>query len=245
MWQTLSDRGIDFLLGQLSLICAAPGIGKSAFALALALESGAPTLYFSADSDAVTQGARAISTLTGIPMDQAKEQAKHSYGDQLGNLAVRFVFDPAPTLDLIKTQLKAFEEQYGVPPDLVVVDNITNVITGFEGNAEDPFGGLESLMDWLHQLARDTGAHVCGLHHVTGEYNNGNTPIPLRGIKGQIGRVPEMVLTLHRVTNDYGPDELNVSPVKNRANEGNPSGYGFISLQFTGETMQITDRKET
>jgi len=82
---------------------------------------------------------------------------------------------------------------------------------------------------------------VIGLHHVTGPHNDGDKPIPLSGIKGQIGRVPEMIMTLHRVPNEFGPDALNISTVKNRGGKSDPSGQDFASLEFVGETMKISD----
>ena len=131
---------------------------------------------------------------------------------------------------------------YGDYPSLVVIDNVTNVRTGVGENDDDPFSGLESLMDYLHDMARSTGACVVGLHHVTGPYNDAANPIPLSGVKGQIARVPEMVLTLHKSTADFGSDSLRVSTVKNRAGKADPSGYDFVELDFVGDTMTIKDK---
>lgn len=96
-------------------------------------------------------------------------------------------------------------------------------------------------MDYLHTMARNTGACVVGLHHVTGSYNDADKPIPLSGVKGQITRVPELVLTLHRVSEEFGPEALRVSTVKNRAGRMDPSGLDFVELEFIGDTMQIRD----
>jgi hypothetical protein len=81
------------------------------------------------------------------------------------------------------------------------------------------------------------------LHHVTGGYNDADRPIPLSGVKGQIARVPEMVLTLHKQTDVCGPDLLCVSTVKNRGGKADPSGSEYVSLTFNGDTMQIKDDK--
>lgn len=244
VWKSLESRKTRFMRGQLVLICAAPGIGKSGFISSYGINAGIPALYFSADSDQFTQTTRALSILTGDTQEKSAEALNSENPDALSRLdeqLVRWNFESQPTLDDIETSLKAYEEVYGDFPHLVVVDNITNVISGFAGNEDDPFGGLESLMDWLHKVARDTGACVVGLHHVKGDHNDGNKPIPLSGIKGQIGRVPEMVLTLHRITNDHGTDTLNVAAVKNRSGRANPSGRSFVGLEFDGETMSIRD----
>lgn len=245
VWQSLADKGTNFLRGQLALVCAAPGIGKSAFTLTYAMKAKVPTLYFSADSNAFTQLSRSVSILTGWSMERSSamiraEKLEIEAAVELDKVPASFKYDASPTLSQIEDPLEAFAQKYGEYPALVVIDNITNVILGGEGD-DDPFSGLEGFMDYLNKMARDTGSCVVGLHHVTGDYNNGNIPIPLKGIKGQIGRVPELVLTLHRIGNEYGPDQFNVSTVKNRAGQADPSGLDFVTLDFVGGTMQITD----
>ncbi len=229
------------------LVAAAPGIGKSIFALTQALKSGVPTMYFSADSDSFIQLSRAIAILTEHSVETAAkwvddEQLPVDVTNKLSSVPVRFNYKATPTLDDIELNLAAYQEVYGVYPELIIIDNITNVDT--QNGDSDPFAGLEALLDWLHSMARDTQSCVMGLHHVTGPYNDGDKPIPLSGIKNQIGRVPEMVLTLHRVPSESpsGPDTLNVSTVKNRGGRANPNGEEFVSLDFTGHSVLISDR---
>lgn len=155
------------------------------------------------------------------------------------SIPIRFNYKASPSLTDIENTMKAYDEVYGDFPTLIVIDNITNVLTG--GDDDDPFGGLESLMDYLHDMARKTGACVIGLHHVNGSYNDNDKPIPLSGIKGQIGRVPEMVLTLRRVQSEFGSDTLFVAPVKLRGGKADPSGVDAAELEFIGDTMTIRD----
>jgi len=161
---------------------------------------------------------------------------------EFDDIPIRFNYSASPTLDQIETSMRSYEEVYGDFPALVVIDNVTNVRTGGD-NDEDPFSGLESLMDYLHDMARSTAACVVGLHHVTGPFNDADKPIPLSGVKGQIARVPEMVLTLHKESDDFGPTLLNISTVKNRGGKADPSGNDFVCLEFSGDTMQIKDPK--
>ncbi|MDV6975303.1 AAA family ATPase [Mycobacterium intracellulare] len=238
----MARAGTRFLRGQLCLVCAGPGTGKSAFVLTYASRARVPTLYFSADSDAFTQLSRMQSILTGRPLSQSAEEISAERIDAVvDGVPIMFKYDASPSIQMIEDPLKAFAQKYGDYPAVVVVDNITNVRLDSGGEDDDPFSGLEGLMDYLHDMARKTGAFVIGLHHVTGPYNDANKPIPLSGIKGQIGRVPEMVLTLHRVPAEFGPDSLNVSTVKNRSGKADPSGFEFVSLSFEGDTMQIKD----
>lgn len=239
VWPSLHARGTNLLRGQLCLICAGPGTGKSGFVLTYALKARVPTLYFSADSDAFTQQSRSLSILSKWPLKQteAMVRANHTNGftEALDLLPIRYIYEANPTLKDISVTLDAYRQLYGDPPVLIIVDNITNVITA--ASEEDPFSGLEMLMDELHKLARDTQAHVIGLHHVNGPWNDADKPIPLSGIKGQIGRVPELILTLHRRER-----QLLVSTVKNRSGKADPTGNTFVALDFDGDTMQISDQ---
>ena len=185
-----------------------------------------------------------MSILSGWPMEKSARAVRNAnlgdVADELDDIPIRFNYKASPNLDIIEESLEAYNALYEDYPALIIVDNITNVRTD-SGDADDPFSGLEALMDYLHEMARETGACVIGLHHVTGPHNDGDKPIPLSGIKGQIGRVPELILTLHRVPSEFGPDSLNVSTVKNRGGKADPSGQDFASLEFVGETMKIAD----
>ena len=244
VWKSLENRGTRFLRGQLCLVCAGPGVGKSALILNYALKAKVPTLYFSADSDAFTQLSRSLSIVTGDPMDKTTKMVRDgelgAAESEFTDIPIRFNYSASPTLSQIEASMRSYEEVYGDYPALVVVDNITNVRTGGDHD-DDPFSGLEALLDELHVMARFTGACVIGLHHVTGTYNDADRPIPLSGVKGQVARVPELVLTLHKVIEQFGPDSLRVSTVKNRGGKSDPSGSEFVALDFVGDTMQITE----
>lgn len=243
VYQALEDKGLRFLRGQLVLTAAGPGTGKSAFVLNLALKARVPTFYFSADSDAFTQQTRSIAVLKGCTLAQAGHAVLS--GDMsevdpyLEDVPLWFNFDASPSLDTIELQLAGYLERFEEFPHLIVVDNVTNVRGA--STEDDPFTGLESLMDYLHDMARRTGACVVALHHVTGQFNDAEKAIPLSGVKGQITRVPEMVLTIHKRANEYGNDTLCVSGVKNRAGRADPSGHTVCELEFIGDRMTIQD----
>jgi replicative DNA helicase len=246
VFQTFEEYGIIFRRGQLCLICAGPGTGKSALALTQAVRSRVPTLYMSADSDAFTQVSRSFSIHTGLTMNETEKYARGEpvlestivKARELNEIPIRFNFLAAPTLANIERSMEAFDELYGEYPALTVVDNITNVRNGTEDNAENPFGGLEMFLDYANEMARETQSCVIGLHHVNGPYNDQNKPIPLSGVKGQIGRVPQMILTLFR----SGPGTVGVSPVKLRGAKFDASGEWYGELSFDGATMTFKDQ---
>ena len=246
VWESLDAEGTRFLRGQLALVAAGPGVGKSAFVLSYALRSKVSCLYFSADSDAFVQLSRSLAILGGMNRTASSNAVLSGDYERIkglvGEVPIRFNYAPSPTLDTITTQIHAYEELHGDYPELIVVDNALDVV--MEGGDIDQAQSLDALMAWLHELARTTDACVIVLHHVTGPYNDANQPIPLSGVKGQIGRVPELILTLHKALGEYGgPDEIRVSTVKNRGQKADPTGQSFVSLDFDGYRMSIQDKQ--
>lgn len=244
VWEGLSETGAVFRRGQLALVAAGPGVGKSALVLSYALRSRVSCLYFSADSDAYVQVSRSLAILEGLSMQEAGEIVLAGDSKRVSSVVdgvpIRFDYNPSPSLESISMQIRSYEELYGGYPELIVVDNALDVV--MEGGDIDQSQSLDALMAWLHDLARETEACVIVLHHVTGPYNDANQPIPLSGVKGQIGRVPEMILTLHKTIYGYDqPDELNVSVVKNRGFKADPTGSTFATLGFDGYRMRIED----
>lgn len=241
VWENLAESGTQFRRGQLALVAAAPGVGKSAFVLNYALKSEVSCMYFSADSDAFVQLARALAILGGLDMSSAETMVRaeetERIADVIGDVPIRFSYNSSPTLQHIESQLLAYNELYGDFPELIVVDNALDVAIDTD---EEQAQSLDALMAWLHDTARVTEACVIVLHHVTGPFNDANTPIPLSGVKGQIGRVPELILTLHKQT-EGGDEVLCVSTVKNRGQRADASGNTFSELSFDGFRMSITD----
>ncbi|MFM9464123.1 AAA family ATPase [Streptomyces scabiei] len=245
-YKGLQRREVEFRRGEFSLVAAGPGTGKSLFALNLAMHGNLPCLYFSADSGAATQLTRATAIVTG---DSVKTIKKKLIADDFGEYYyalgqrwwVRFNYNARPSPDDIERDLMAYHEVFGCFPHLIVVDNITNVDGGDSADAEKYSFGLETLCEYMSDMARETKAHVLSLHHVTGEHSDGLKPIPLSGVKGKIGRVPSLILTIHKEVDGMGSSILHVSPVKNREGMVDPSGETYSSYDFNSTNMRLTD----
>lgn len=240
---------MEFRRSELSLVVAGPGTGKSLFALFLALTAGVPVLYFSADSSSATQVSRATAMLTGEDSKKVKNALTEGdfseYEAALGKRWwTRFNFSARPTQKEIEIHLLCYLEIYGCTPHLLVVDNITNVDVGQVGDAESFTFSLEGLCEYLADMARETAAHVLGLHHVVGEYSDGLIPIPLSGVKGKVHRVPALILTIHKEDDGMGGRILNVSPVKNREDFEDSSGKTFASLRLNRANLRLEELEE-
>ncbi|AWW40770.1 DnaB-like helicase C-terminal domain-containing protein [Streptomyces cadmiisoli] len=237
----LEKAGVHIRRGQLTLIAAGSGTGKSAFATTIAVRAEVPTLYFSADSDAFTQYTRLGAMLTDSPVwavekDMDNGRSVH-YDTQINNLDfMRWDFEAQPALDNIDLDIRAFGYMYGCWPHLIIIDNIKNVWT----ESENENNRYSEIIDYLHELARKTGAAVIALHHLTGEYDDGIKPAPMSALLGKVSKIPAMILTLHKEGNaDFENLKLNVSIVKNRGGKADPSGQWFISLPANLEYMRI------
>src|SRR4051812_27415384 len=238
VWDSWAQHKIAFRRGQLHLIVAAPGVGKSVLTLSYALQSKVPTLYLSMDTDPFTTCIRAVAALTRSTLEQAEEGLAKQYDfavDALteANKTLRFSFPPSPSTADIFSHIYAYGEAEGAWPELIVIDNLSNV--AFES---DEFGEMRTMMADFQTMATKTKAAVVVLHHSTGQYEDGATPIPQSGVNGKVSKFPSMVLTLCR------PDgtTLLVSAVKNRFGPADPSAFRVQArLNVDYARMQVMD----
>ena len=240
VWKALKDKQIRFRRGQLTMVAAAPNAGKSMFALVYAMKAEVPTLFFSADTDITTVMIRAASHLSGHAQITVESNltTKSTYYDEHFDKSkhIQWVFDSSPSLDDIELEVKAYQELNGVPPELIVVDNLMNVAA----ETDNEWAGLRAIMMELHDLARNTEACVLVLHHVSeaSEYGDGTMPPARRAIHGKVSQLPSLILTL-----GYDPfaKVLKTSAVKNRFGPNSANGQDYVSFNANYAACQITD----
>lgn len=241
VWKSLTNAGAIFRRGQLVLIGAGSGTGKSAFALTHAIGSKASAIYFSADSGPGTQLSRAVCMLTGKPLFDVQRAIEkgHFFDEELGEIKrIRWDFDAGPDLDSIEQAVDAYAFLHGEYPEMIVVDNLLNVVTDDDGES---YKTGENILLFLLELARKTGACVKVLHHLTGEYDDGDKPAPMSALRGKVSKIPEMILTLFREEDPMGQEMLGVAIVKNRSGRANASGSLVVSLPMDLSKMEIRD----
>jgi len=242
VWDTLKNKQVRFRRGQLTMVAAAPNAGKSMFALVYAIKAGVPTLFFSADTDVTTVMIRAASHISGhaqITVEQNLDVKSAYYDDSFEKMRhIQWVFDSSPSLDDIELEVKAYQELYGIPPQLIVVDNLMNVAA----ETDNEWAGLRAIMMELHDLARNTEACVLVLHHVSEatEYGDGTYPPARRSIHGKVSQLPSLMLTL-----GYDPmgKQLKVAAVKNRFGPNSADGKDWVALDANYAACQIGDVK--
>ncbi|WP_084772340.1 AAA family ATPase [Nonomuraea candida] len=247
VWQTLADNTVHFRRSQVAMVAAAPGVGKSAYTLNLAIRSGAHGIYMSADSDEVTQAIRAAAILTGDRVQDIEAAYKQEKGAKYDKALKEFTrvwfdFDAAPSLKAIEEEVLAYAYMYGKWPELLVLDNLANV---FDESGGEGFTSLESTMSFLVDLARKTEAAVVVLHHVVGDAESGDQPLKLKDIRGKITKLQTLVLGL-AYTDTFTPQgrALGVYVLKNRSGKASAAGDLMIELNADLDRMLINDMEQ-
>lgn len=189
-----------------------------------------PSLLVSLDTDLTTQAIRTAAILSGKKMKQIKASPvawsryveRHAQRVRAYDLNV----NPRELLSLVRSET----EYWGEPPALTVVDNVSNLLQ--DGNYEE----YRKLFNELHRVARMGDTFILALHHVTRGAQSGK---PLTMTSGQFAGEQEAEMMLGLWAKDQ--ESINVSVLKNRQGEADPSGQLHKTLRFERERMLVRD----
>ena len=230
--QSFNNAGLKLRQGQFSLLAAAPGVGKSLVATNIALRLNTGVLYFSADTDEWTVRQRACSVLTGAKLTETEKNLEDPAWDEFFLTKLRaadhidWCYRTDIEMEFIVDRLFAYAELRHEWPALVVVDNLGDMVVDQDNEGSE----LRSACRELKRVARTTKAHVMGLCHVNGPKENGDKPIGLGDLIQKIGKVPEVVLGMHR---EDGAVQLSVPKQR-----GGKSGIQFpLPVDYTTATV--------
>jgi RecA-family ATPase len=224
------------------MIVAQPNGGKSMLSLFYCINANIPTMYFSADTDRRTTWYRAAAIKTGIEFNDIKDMigtSGQSIVDEAINeitmSGIQFDFNPKPTLRDIDLELQAYVEVYGVPPKLVVIDNLLNC-----SNDAGDFNGLVEILGDLHALAREMDCALIILHHVNESTSKPEYPASRSSIRGKVAQYPEMVLSLAML-----PEEgiMRIAMVKHRHATPSPDASNYETIYVDPTRMTFYNTK--
>lgn len=243
-YPNLEEAGIRFWRSQLALVVGPGSAGKSVFISNLLVkwnrEFGTTALAFLLDQDQATAASRFAATALDEPFLELKKDLDRA--DVVSTLAsmkgIQADFR-AESLDDIELQLDAYIERYGVPPEVIVVDNLGNMAASLD----DQWSVLKALTLELDALARRYGILViCAAHTKDAPTTE---PMPRSAVLGQLHQFPRLILSvaynsydaiykLAAVKNSSGPtDPMAEKPVAFDANLGN--------MQINTRTMPINN----
>jgi len=220
------------------MLAARPAQGKSAFALATAVRMQVPTLYLCPDTTARTQMTRLMAMDQGRAMwemesllDEDPKRAEEIC--ESAHPGLRWAFDVSSLRD-VDLEVLAYQEVFGEPPALLIVDNLIDIQ---QGDGDEWSSGRKTMRE-LKQLARELSSAVLILHHVGEGYATKSVGAPSsQDILGKDNRLASLVLTM-------AIDDGNVaamSAVKNRYGPSDPRADDPISFYFDKTRMRFTE----
>lgn len=223
----LTDAGIHIRRGQLTMVASGPGAGKSAVVHAM-LHAGHKgqknsTMFFQADTPSDIMWKRSAALATGYEQSAIERMEEADAVDSIATKIqkteghVTWSFENYLSLEKIWEHLSAYVEVHDTYPEVIVVDVLSKMVPQDDG---DEMRALADACNDLVDLAKQTGAAVITLHHVSGFFEDSAQPIPLSGIRGKVGKSPSLILTLYKRSNE----ELRISVVKNRTGQADPNG---------------------
>lgn len=236
VYQALEDHDIRFHRSTVAMTAGRPGGGKSIFALDHAIKAEVPTLYVSCDMSRFQLATRAASALTGDPISVVKENlngtGREKYRAALKKADHLFLaLEKRPDAEALEDVLNAFHERWGIPPHLVVIDNLMNLLSG----ADNEWAGLREMSHVADFFAHELGACVHLLHHIN--INDAlDRPAPMNNVKGKVVELPSLILSVAKTD-----EEFRFAAVKNREGREDPMAQSYGRLRLDPQTLTLSD----
>lgn len=235
----LYEEGVTFRHGQLIVVAAQPGAGKSLFVQWMCNRWDVPTLYVSMDmsqSDTITR-------LGAMRCNMTHDNVKHAFEedgpqsawieDELDKSVMDFYYDDAPTLNDIQDELSAYVEAYDAYPTVLVLDNLIDI----DNEGDDEYRAWNQTLLWLKGLVRETGMTVIVVHHAR-ELEKTDYPSARKDFAGKIAKTPELMLSVSMT-----PDNLfRIATVKNRGGKTDAMARRGIEMVINPAKVQFHAR---
>ena len=234
VYQSLAHQGAYICKGQVCTIAGPPSAGKSLLVFNLLVSMGVPTLAFLLDADELTATARFASIITGDPFLDIRENIdtyRPQLAERLPHIQAHFYASDKSDLEL---QLDAYEQRFGLPPDVLVLDNIGNISSGFENE----WAVIKAMLVELDSLAKRNQMAVIVTHHMTDVETI--VPLPRSKMLGKGSQYQRLILS---TAFDPYASELKVAVVKASSGPSDTKALHPITLYADPARMQLTEYK--
>jgi len=169
---------LDYLLGGylapgLHVLQAAPGAGKTAFALQVAAECGFPALFVSAEMSCLELFRRTIARVTGtylgrlksgeLDPDEVERLARHTAA-HVPNLALLDAVTSYADPGLIRDSVDALKERTGAPHALIVLDSLHAWAMGGRGGSAE-YDAINAALSVAGQIAGECASPLLVVAH--------------------------------------------------------------------------------
>jgi AAA domain-containing protein len=237
------ERGMRIRRSSLHLWAGPSASYKTMAILNAILNMRVSTLMFSTDSDESTIASRILGILTQTPIESTESwlMADSEHLQRASDLLepldfIRWDFSPNPTLDDVWEGAYAYALVEGCWPQQIVIDIASDV--GHDVG-DNEWAILKDLMRQGKVLARETGAAVHLVHHVTdGWIPTAERPVPGRkDILGKLSAIP--VLMVNFAPGEEG--EIKAACVKNRFAKCDATGRDWFRMRVNPATGYVGD----
>ncbi len=238
--------------GDLIILAARPSMGKSAFALSMALNAakkdGASVLIFTLEMTQAQMGQRLLSMESNVELSRLREGKVDNRDWKSINLAIDqmakttiIIDDSAQTVLQMKNKCRRMAAKEGL--DMVIIDYLQ--LMGSEGRTENRQQEVSKMSRQLKLMAKELNCPVVVLSQLSRapELRNNKRPM-LSDLResGSIEQDADMVIFLYR--DDYynkeeseKPNVCEVNLAKNRNGE-----VGEVELTWVARYTKFADR---
>jgi len=231
---------VDFRTGDLAVLAAAPGGGKSLVATNWAWRSQDPILYLAQDSPRSILKRFTALALGRRVSDIGEEDIDYWSGRiaEQGKREELVIATGSHNLDQLDAKLVALTEWLMQPPTLVFIDNLFDMRS--EGNSYMDTGFYADLLPSLKQMAIRHDVGMVLLHHVTrgDEHGLGTERIRMKDLLFAGEREARHVWGVYRPRGN----QVNVSILKNQDGAAEPSGGLYVTMDWHPEENLLLSR---
>lgn len=239
----LDELTLGLQAGELFIIAARPGMGKTALAIGIArhvAQEGTPVLFFSAEMPADTLMVRMLSGSTGIDSHQLRRGA--IFGDAWGKLAraaeaigsIPLFIDDG--VDVTPVELRAtarrFKAEKGIR--LLIVDYMQLMRAG--GKFETREREVAEISRTLKGIARELSIPVVGLSQLNRKIEDRIRKVPQLSDLRESGAIEQDADVIAFIYREEGEAAAEINIAKHR--NGPP---GVVRLRFDATTQTFRD----
>lgn len=232
VYQSLAHAGAYICKGQVTLVAGPPSGGKSLLVFNLIAAMKVPTLAFLLDADELTATARFASIVSGEDFLITRDRIDYyrpELAEQMGHIQACFF---ASTKEDIELQLDAYEQRFGLPPEVIVLDNIGNISSSFENEWQV----IKAMILELDGIAKRNQLAVIATAHMTDIETT--VPLPRSKLLGKGSQYPRLILS---AAFDPYNSEFKVAVVKASSGVSDSKAMHPITFDADPGSMQLSE----
>ncbi len=243
----------------LVIVAARPGMGKTAFTLALAANAATfqkPVAFFSLEMSSIQLVKRLISMETEIPGEKLKKGSLEDYEWQQLNAAVekmgerKIFIDDTPAINIFELRAKCRRLKMQHDIQMVMIDYLQLMSGSMDKNkSTNREQEISSISRALKGLAKELSVPVIALSQLSRavETRGGTKRPQLSDLResGAIEQDADMVTFIYRPEYYQILEDEEGNSLKNKAEviiaKHRNGALGTVELRFTGETAKFSD----